>query len=288
VVRDFHHGEFQVLVSTMIIENGLDIPSVNTIIINRADTFGLSQLYQIRGRVGRSNRRAFAYLLIPPKTPLSKTARLRLKTIEEFAELGSGFKIAMRDLEIRGAGNILGTEQSGFISAVGFDLYMDLLRETIAELKGDKIERPPDVKVHIQRDAYFPETYIPDSAERVLFYRRLSESVSVDEVKAVEEELIDRFGRSNDMVMNLLNTAYIRHYAAAIGVSEVTFSNQEVNMYFPESIELKREKIETIIKKSPVKLNFSFNNGMIVTFLSPKGINEPISGAKKVLQAICN
>ena len=142
--------------------------------------------------MGRSNRRAYAYLLIPPKMSLNKTARQRLRTIEEFAELGSGFNIAMRDLEIRGAGNILGTDQSGFISAVGFDMFMELLRETIAELRGNKVERPPEVEIHIKKDAYIPDDYVPDPTERVLLYRRLSEALSTDEVKAIEEEFGDQ------------------------------------------------------------------------------------------------
>ncbi|HUT64363.1 MAG TPA: transcription-repair coupling factor [Anaerolineae bacterium] len=287
VMKDFHQKKFQVLVSTMIVENGLDIPSVNTILINRADTFGLAQLYQLRGRVGRSNKRAFAYLLVPPKTSLSGIARQRLSTIEEFVELGSGFNIAMRDLEIRGAGNILGVEQSGFISALGFDLYMDLLRETISELKGEKIEKPPEVEVHIQKDAYIPEEFVPDAAERILFYRRLSETVSVDDVKAIEDEMADRFGRLSEPVINLLDTAFIRHYAALIGASEVIISQSEVTMNIPESIELTRETIEKMVKTSPVKLHFSFHEeGMQVSYCFLEEMRGPLEGAKKVLQVL--
>ena len=286
VMRDFHHNKFQVLVSTMIIENGLDIPSVNTIIINRADTFGLAQLYQLRGRVGRSNRRAFAYLLVPPQTALSKIAHQRLKTIEEFVELGSGFKIAMRDLEIRGAGNILGTEQSGFITAVGFDLYMQLLYETIAELKGEKIEKPPEVEVNIHRDAYLPEEYIPDSTERVLFYRRLSETLSANDVKIIEEELLDRYGRPGEPVINLIDKSYIRHYAAAFEASDVSINETQGKLFIPESIDLTRKTVEEMVKKSPVKLNFSFQKGLEVTFQFPPDSHDPISGTKKVLQAM--
>ncbi|HDY88008.1 MAG TPA: transcription-repair coupling factor, partial [bacterium] len=234
-MRDFYHRKYQVLVTTMIIESGLDIPTVNTILINRADTFGLSQLYQLRGRVGRSNIRAYAYLLVPPKMTLTKTARQRLRTIEEFSELGSGFNIAMRDLEFRGAGNILGTEQSGYIAAVGFDLYTDLLHETIAELKGEKVSKPPEVEIHTKRDSYFPEKYIPDAQERVLFYRRLSETVSPDEVKAIEEELTDRFGRFEEPVSNLIETAYLRHYAALIGASEVSINTDKVGIFIPDN-----------------------------------------------------
>lgn len=288
VMRDFHNRKFQVLVSTMIIENGLDIPSVNTIIINRADTFGLAQLYQLRGRVGRSNRRAYAYLLIPPKMSLNKTARQRLRTIEEFAELGSGFNIAMRDLEIRGAGNILGTDQSGFISAVGFDMFMELLRETIAELRGEKVEKPPEVEIHIKKDAYIPDDYVPDPTERVLLYRRLSEALTTDEVKAIEEEVLDRYGRMGEPVVNLLDTAYLRHYADAVNVSDLSISDGEVSMFIPEGIEMTREAIEKMVKKSPVKLNFSFHNGMRIDYCFPEDSRGPLSGAKNILQAMCS
>ncbi|MFC1541897.1 transcription-repair coupling factor, partial [Candidatus Latescibacterota bacterium] len=286
IMYDFYHKKFQVLVSTMIIENGLDIPNVNTIIINRADTFGLSQLYQLRGRVGRSSKKAYAYLLVPPKVPLSKIARKRLRTIEEFAEIGSGFHIAMRDLELRGAGNILGTQQSGFIASVGFDLYCELLQETIAELKGEKVEKPPEVEVHVKIDSYFPDTYIPVAKERVLFYRRLAETITYDDVGEIESELIDRYGRPDEAVKNLLDTSYIRHYAALIDASDVYCNKDETSIYIPEGIDVSRDKIEKIVKKSPVRLHFSFSDGMIIKFNPPTGLSGNLSGVKKVLQAI--
>ena len=286
IMHDFHHKKFQVLVSSMIIENGLDIPSVNTILINRADTFGLAQLYQLRGRVGRSNRRAYAYLLVPPGIPLSAVARKRLKIIEEFADLGSGFRIAMRDMEIRGVGNILGTEQSGFLSAMGFDMYNELLHETIAELKGERIERPPDVELNVKVDAYFPESYIPDAGERVLFYRRLSETVSVDEVRGIEEELTDRFRRPVGPAANLLDSTYIRHYAALAGVSEVSYSEGETDMCIPETIGVTRSMVERMVAKSPVKLNFSFSEGMKISFRVSGKSARPLDEIKKVLQVI--
>lgn len=286
VMREFHHGRFQVLISTMIIENGLDIPSVNTIIINRADMFGLSQLYQLRGRVGRSNRRAYAFLLVPPKVPLNRIASQRLRIIEEFADLGSGFKIAMRDLEIRGAGNILGTEQTGFISAVGFDLYNELLLETIAELKGEKVERPPEVEMNFKVDTYLPDGYVADSGERVLYYRRLSETLSSADVAAIEEEMTDRFGKPAGPAANLLDSTYIRHYAARTGISEVTVSGGKVSLYIPETIEVSRAMVERMVQKSPVKLDFSFQKGMRVSFRVPENGGRPLEGVKKVLQAL--
>lgn len=287
VMRDFHHKKYQVLVSTMIIENGLDIPSVNTIIINRADTFGLSQLYQLRGRVGRSNRRAYAYLLVPPKIPLSKVARQRLRIIEEFAELGSGFKIAMRDLEIRGAGNILGTEQSGFIAAIGFDLYTELLLETVAELRGESIKKPPEVEINFSGDTYIPDDYLPDSNERVVFYRRLAETLSSDEVKEIEDEMIDRFGRPDEPVVNLLTIAYIRHYAASLDITELTIKDKEISMFISDGIDITRDMVEKIIKKSLVKLHFSFGSGgLTISFYLPDEDEGVLAGIKKNLQVI--
>ena len=283
---EFYHGKHQVLVTTMIIENGLDIPKANTIIINRADTFGLSQLYQLRGRVGRTNLRAFAYLLIPPKVTLTSLARQRLKTIEEFAALGNGFNIAMRDLEYRGAGNILGTEQSGFISEVGFDLYFDLLHETIAEIKGLKLEKPPEVEIKSREDAFLPEKYIPDANERVLFYRRISETVNSDEVREIMEELTDRYGKPAKPVRNLIDNAYIKHFAASAGASEISFSENEVTVSFPESLEINRQKVEDFVKKSPVKIQFAFNKGMEIKFSVGVEEDSALAGAKKVLQAI--
>lgn len=287
VMHEFNVGKYQVLVTTMIIENGLDIPSVNTIIVNRADTFGLAQLYQLRGRVGRSNRRAFAYLMIPPKVTLTKTARRRLKTIEEFVGLGSGFNIAMRDLEIRGAGNILGTDQSGFISAIGFDLYMDLLRETIAGFKGKIIEKPPDVDIHIEQDAFLPEEYVPDATDRIIFYRRLSETISPDDVIAVEDELTDRFGRMPEPVRNLVDSSYIRHFASRIDASDVWIHDGYATVFVPEGVDTTRQAVEKMVTKSPVRLRFSFHNGMKIDFDYPTDDDGILGSVKNILQVIC-
>ena len=178
VMVDFVAHKFDVLVATTIVENGLDIPNANTIIINRADRYGLAQLYQLRGRVGRSDRRAYAYLLIPPEQTLSPVARQRLAAIREFSDLGSGFRIAALDLEIRGAGNLLGGEQSGHIEAVGFDMYMKLLEQTIRELKGEELEDERRAAVNLRLDLRIDETYIPDMNQRLSVYRRLASARS--------------------------------------------------------------------------------------------------------------
>jgi transcription-repair coupling factor (superfamily II helicase) len=198
VMYEFMRRDFDVLVSTMIIETGLDIPNVNTMIVNRADTFGLAQLYQLRGRIGRSHRQAYAYLLTPSAFEMTPEAKKRLHTIGEFTDLGSGFKIAMRDLEIRGAGNILGAEQSGHISAVGYELYNRLLEEAILELKGEesRAERATrlECQVELPSAALLPAAYVEDAGERVNLYRRLQQAQSAEEVQRLRGEVNDRFG----------------------------------------------------------------------------------------------
>ena len=170
----FVERRFDILLATTIVENGLDIPNANTIIINRADRYGLSQLYQLRGRVGRSDRPAYAYLLIPPQESLSPVARKRLAAIKEFSDLGSGFRVAALDLEIRGAGNLLGGEQSGHIDAVGFEMYMKLLEETVRELKGEELEDDVRATVNLRVDLKIDESYIPDMNQRLMVYRKVA------------------------------------------------------------------------------------------------------------------
>ena len=183
------------LVATTIVENGLDIPNANTIIINRADRYGLAQLYQLRGRVGRSDRRAYAYLLIPAEQTLSPIARRRLAAIREFSDLGSGFRIAALDLEIRGAGNLLGGEQSGHIEAVGFDMYMKLLEETIRELKGEELEDERRAAVNLRLDLRIDEAYVPDMNQRLTVYRRLRQRAeAARRSRPCLAELGDRYG----------------------------------------------------------------------------------------------
>ena len=210
VMVDFVAHKFDVLVATTIVENGLDISNANTIIINRADRYGLAQLYQLRGRVGRSDRRAYAYLLIPAEQTLSPVARRRLAAIREFSDLGSGFRIAALDLEIRGAGNLLGGEQSGHIEAVGFDMYVKLLEETIRELKGEDLEDERRAAVNLRLDLRVDEAYIPDMNQRLAAYRRMASARSLDEVRTMLEEFRDRYGPPPASVENLAQYARVR------------------------------------------------------------------------------
>ncbi len=257
VMMDFLERRSDVLVSTMIIESGLDLPNVNTILINRADAFGLAQLYQLRGRVGRSNHRAFAYLLIPPGAQLTDVARKRLRAIEEFSELGAGFRLAMRDMEIRGAGNFLGPEQSGHMEAVGYDLYCQMLRETMADLRGE--ERPEErlpVRMDIAVDAYLPEEYIADPDQRIVFYKRLADLVEVDGVERLGEELVDRYGRLPEAAANLLEVKELRLLAEASGVSEFRARGGRAALAFHEGRAPRPPIVREMVRLTPAELAF--------------------------------
>jgi len=204
VMLDYMSGEYDILVSTTIIETGLDISNVNTIIILDADKLGLSQLYQLRGRVGRSFRQGYAYLMYEKDKILSEVAEKRLKTIKEFTEFGAGFKIAMRDLEIRGAGNLLGGEQHGHMAAIGYDLYVKLLEETVRQLKGDHIEEFEDTIIEINIDAYIPEEYIKNQAHKIEIYKKIASIRNIDDMYKIEEEIRERFGSIPVNTQNLL------------------------------------------------------------------------------------
>ncbi|MGC8834281.1 MAG: transcription-repair coupling factor, partial [Armatimonadota bacterium] len=222
VMWEFYHRKFNVLVCSTIIESGLDIPNANTIIIFDADKLGLAQLYQLRGRVGRSNRQAYCYLLYRKNKILSESAQKRLQTIREFTELGSGFQIAMKDLEIRGAGNLLGPEQSGFLESVGFELYCQMIADAVRELKGEKeevVELPP-VDVHV--DAYIPADYIPSEGLRIAFYRRLASVRTSEDLQRIQEELEDRFGDPPPPVWNIIQLIHMRLLAHACGIAGVS------------------------------------------------------------------
>jgi transcription-repair coupling factor (superfamily II helicase) len=222
VVLDFWERRYDVLVCTTIIESGIDMPTVNTLVVDRADLLGLGQLHQLRGRVGRSGRRAYAYLLYPPGRALPEQAEERLRTIGEHTDLGSGFKIAMRDLEIRGAGNLLGRDQSGHIAAVGYDLYVRMVAEAVAELKGEAVSAPVEATVDLPVDAYLPADYVAREDLRLEAYRRLAGASDPDEVDDVAEEWRDRFGPLPAPAVALVSVARLRTRAASLGVREVT------------------------------------------------------------------
>jgi transcription-repair coupling factor (superfamily II helicase) len=260
VMQSFTEGRFDVLVSTVIIESGLDIPNVNTLIVNRADTFGLAQLYQLRGRVGRSSVQAYAYLLTPPFGYLKDDALRRLKVLEQFTDLGSGFQIAMRDLEIRGAGNLLGTEQHGFIAAVGFELYTRLLRETMQTLKDGTSSISIDPKMDLQEiSAFLPETYIEDREQRISVYQKISQKETVEELKEMETELNDRFGEVPQEVRSLLAIMSMKIVAKKFFIGRVIMKLDRLVFEFAESHEPNQKELGLIVEK--IKRPFEFIYG---------------------------
>jgi transcription-repair coupling factor (superfamily II helicase) len=222
IVLDFWEGAYDVLVCTTIIESGIDMPTVNTLVVDRADLLGLGQLHQLRGRVGRAGQRAYAYLFYPRDRELTEEAYERLKTIGEETELGSGFRIAMRDLEIRGAGNLLGTGQSGHIAAVGYDLYCQMVTEAVAELKGEEPREPAEIKVELPIDANLPTDYITKEEPRLEAYRRLATVESQAEVDDIRAEWEDRYGPVPPRAEALLSVARLRAECVRTGVREVT------------------------------------------------------------------
>ncbi|MEW5798895.1 MAG: transcription-repair coupling factor [Bacteroidota bacterium] len=250
VMIDFLQKKFDVLVTTKIVESGVDIPSVNTIIIVRADKFGLAELYQLRGRVGRSNVQAFAYLLVPPIATLPKNTLRRLQAIEEFTELGSGFNLAMRDLEIRGAGNMLGGEQSGFIMEMGFEMYTKILEEAVGELKEQEFTDvfarefaapriPVETQVDADLDAYIPELYVESDTERLDIYRRIYKTSNEREVDDIRFELIDRYGSPMEEVDHLFALAKLRVAASQAGFRKVELNKRTLRLYLPGEEEKK-------------------------------------------------
>lgn len=238
VMISFLAGEFDVLVSTTIIETGVDIPNVNTLIVFDADRMGLSQLYQLRGRVGRSNRVAYAYFTYRKDKVLTEVAEKRLQAIKEFTELGSGFKIAMRDLSIRGAGNLLGAQQHGFIDSVGFDLYSQMLKEAIEERKADLVstEEKANVEIDLEIDAYIPDTYIKDGHQKIEMYKRFRGVESLEDIEELQSEMLDRFGEYPDEVSYLFQIAEMKIYAALSGVEQIKQLKQDVTILINEKV----------------------------------------------------
>jgi transcription-repair coupling factor (superfamily II helicase) len=251
-MKEFVAGRFDVLLSTVIIENGLDIPSVNTVIVIRADTMGLSQLYQLRGRVGRSAEQAYAYLLTPPFREVNERALRRLQALEQYTELGSGFAIAMRDLEIRGAGNILGTRQHGFIAAVCFELYCKLLEEAVQQARGEAPEpKQTDLTLQVPLQAYIPTDYIADGSTRITVYQDcagLTDTAGLDEIR---QSMVDRFGPMPPPVVALILLMRIRIMALKLGCSALAISETgELKLFFEGSETRIKEAVQRVVTGS--------------------------------------
>jgi transcription-repair coupling factor (superfamily II helicase) len=245
----FIKKEINLLLCTTIIESGLDIPSANTLIVNRADQFGLAQLYQLRGRVGRSEKEAFAYLLIPGEELITQDALKRLKVLKRFTELGSGLKIALHDLEIRGAGNLLGASQSGHIAAVGLELYTQLLDQEVKRLKGEPVEVETEPEILCPFPAFLPEEYVASTGERLLLYKRLSSSKSETELNKIKEEIRDRFGPYPPTVNNLFEVIEMKILARKLGISKLKLSYDSPSVEFSKQVKINVDRLLTMVKK---------------------------------------
>lgn len=262
----FINGEYDVLVCTVIIESGLDMPNVNTIIVEDSDKMGLAQLYQLRGRVGRSNRMAYAYITYKKDKVLSEIAEKRLQAIKEFTEFGSGFKIAMRDLQIRGAGNLLGAQQHGHIDLVGYDMYCRLLSEAVNELSGKSNEEEVEISIDVNLSAYIDNSYISSENEKIEMYKRIASIQDEQDALDVEDELIDRYGNIPVPVSNLIKIAHIKTLAMNCGFSSVQEKNDTVIFQFIDDKHINFEVLGKLMEKYKRKLLFTASNKPYITY----------------------
>jgi transcription-repair coupling factor (superfamily II helicase) len=281
----FVKKDCNLLVSTNIIESGLDIPTANTILINHAEKFGLADLHQLRGRVGRGSHQAYAYLLIPGDLVLSRDAMRRLRAIQELSELGSGFKLAVQDLEIRGAGNLLGSSQTGHIAAVGFELYTQLIEKAVRELKGEETVDEITPEIHFQSPAFIPETYVEDPGERLSLYRRLSFSRSDAEVDAFREELIDRFGKIPPEVERLFGVIKVKVLLARLGVRKLEETPSQMVFTFDPTTKVTPNQVVALVRRGEGHSRLTPDSRLIVE--GWPGLREdPIGTAQRVLHAL--
>ncbi|MBV8832549.1 MAG: transcription-repair coupling factor, partial [Acidobacteriaceae bacterium] len=250
VLLGFMRHEYDVFVCTTIVENGLDIPLANTIIIENSERYGLSELYQLRGRVGRSNRRAYAYLLVPADTQLSEVARKRLAALKEFSDLGAGFKIAALDLELRGAGNLLGGEQHGHIEAVGYDTYVRLLEETVKELRGEEVPLEVHASMNLGLDIRIPPSYIADEAQRLRSYKKIANTASNEDATRLADELADRYGPVPEEVRNLIKFSLLKSTAEKLGVESVDRRQGSVNVKFHAQSKIDPMKLMILVRNT--------------------------------------
>jgi transcription-repair coupling factor (superfamily II helicase) len=266
VMLGFMNREFDILLCTTIIETGIDIQNVNTMIIYNADKMGLSQLYQLRGRVGRSNRIAYAYFTYKKDKILAETAEKRLKAMKEFTELGSGFKIAMRDLEIRGAGNMMGSAQHGHMASIGYDLYCRMLEDAIKQYKGDEDFHLIETTIEIKIDAYIPNSYIGDEVQKIEVYKKIAAIETKEEFYDVQEELEDRYSNIPASVDNLMIIAYLKSIAKEIGIIEIKDKGLFANIKFENKDRISEKLIITLIKEYNRQITFKNEESPIIIY----------------------
>jgi len=270
--------ELDVLLATAIIESGLDIPSANTIVVNRADHFGLSQLYQIRGRVGRSRERAYAYLLVPARRPVTKDAQKRLEVLQRFSELGAGFRIASHDLEIRGAGNLLGKDQSGQIEAVGFELYSELLDEAVRELRGEPPRDEVDPDVQLPVPAIIPDAYMPDVHQRLWFYKRFAQAATDEELDEVRAEIVDRCGDPPEEVDALCEVMALKVRLRALSIRALEAGPGRLVFTLGESAALDPFLLAKHVQSSRGALRLTPDMKLVATLGPPPPPKAPAKG----------
>jgi len=285
VMTKFLAGNLNVLVTTTIIESGIDIPTANTIIINRADRFGLADLYQIKGRVGRSREKAYAYLLAPADEILSDVARKRLRAIQELSELGAGFRIAAQDLETRGAGNLLGKQQSGHIAAVGIDLYTHMMEEAMTELRGEKVMEETDTLITMRASAFIPEDYISDVSLRLAAYKEISSMTDEMELKDLADELCDRYGELPEPAANLLEIMSIKLIAKKAGVARIDAGKEIVNITFAENAGISPDRVMTILKRNKGRIKLIPEYTLQIS-LPDQSLRTASEAVKKCLQEL--
>ena len=280
IMKDFIEGEIDVLVCTTIIETGLDIGNVNTMIIQDADKMGLSQLYQLRGRVGRTNKTAYAYLMYKRDKVLNEVSEKRLQTIKEFTEFGSGFKIAMRDLEIRGAGNILGSQQHGHMDSVGYEMYCRLLDEAVKKLRGEKVQDDFETLIDVNLDAYIPSFYIKNEEQKLEIYKKIANISGNDDYYDIQEEIEDRYGNIPKSVQYLLEIALLKNRAHNLDIISVVQKPKSVLISFRGDADIDPAKITAAVVKKPLKYMFTAATNPYITVK----INE--NDKKEVLKII--
>jgi transcription-repair coupling factor (superfamily II helicase) len=286
VMLAFLERRADVLLCTTIIESGLDIPAANTILVNRADTFGLAQLYQLRGRVGRSNLKAFAYLLTPPDGLMTPIAKKRLTVLKRFTELGSGFQIAMHDLEFRGAGNLLGSQQSGHIAAVGYELYAKLLDRAVRKLTGKKVEEEIDPELNLRVAAFLPEAYVADPGTRIDLYKRLASREALEEIAALGQELADRFGPLPEEARHLLAVMEIKVLARALRIRQITCDGAALSCQLDATSPLPNEQILALVGREPGRYRIVPPDRLLIRIDAAGGDAAVLAAAKNSLSAL--
>ena len=286
IMYDFVNGDIDVLVTTTIIETGLDIPNANTIIIHDAEKMGLSQLYQLRGRVGRSNRTSYAFLMYSRNKMLTEVAEKRLGAIRDFTELGSGVKIAMRDLEIRGTGNLLGAAQSGHMEDVGYDLYYKMLNDAINTLKGNKPMDDFETKVDLTVDAFVPPSYIKNEALKMDIYKRIAGIETMEEYEDMQDELLDRFGDIPNQVENLLQIVLLKNAAHQAYVTEISGHKNRIKLTMWKDAEVDVERIPILVREYKGRLKFMPKDEPYFIFEPKPGTGTVIENARKLVESL--